>query len=52
MNKRIMSGEIRTEGKSYGLKNVERRLCLYFGRDEALHLRDDTPGRTVVEFEL
>jgi len=49
---RIMSGEIRTEGKSYGLKNVERRLCLYFGRDEALHLRDDTPGRTVVEFEL
>ena len=48
----IMSGSIQAEKQSYGLKNVERRLCLFLGRNEVLHLRDDIPGLTVLEFEL
>ena len=27
-------------GEGYGLRNVERRLCLFFGRDSVLTMED------------
>ncbi len=39
-------------GDSYGLRNVERRLCLFLRRTEVLRLAEETPERTVIEMDL
>ena len=51
----IISGKIDPSsgaGESYGLRNVERRLCLYFGLEQALSLDSSDPGRTIIHFPL
>lgn len=42
----------RGDGESYGLRNVERRLCLYLKKPEALRLRENSADRTVIAFDL
>ena len=40
------------QGDSYGLRNVERRLCLYFGIDHALTLDISRRDQTIISFIL
>ena len=41
-----------SQGESYGLRNVERRLCLYFGIDHALALDTSCKDQTIISFIL
>ncbi len=40
------------DGNGYGLKNVERRLCLYYTRDSVMHLDLSDPGWSVIVIPL
>ena len=52
---RIITGKMDVSsgnGESYGLRNVERRLCLYFGLEHALTMENADGRRTVIYFPL
>ena len=40
------------DGNGYGLKNVERRLCLYYTRDSVMHLDLSDPEWSVIVIPL
>lgn len=39
-------------GESYGLSNVERRLCLFFKRDAVMYIDDSVAGSTCIVIPL
>ncbi len=39
-------------GDGYGLKNVERRLCLYYGREDVMRLDISEPGWSIIVIPL
>ena len=53
---RILYGEDGEKKKrlkeGYGLWNVERRLCLFYRREQVMYLKQSGQGRTAIEWEL
>lgn len=51
---KAMNGSFAAEndGGGYGLRNVERRLCLYYGRSPVLRLEEGQPGITSIAVPL